>query len=193
MPDWIQILQIIVPAILGSAATGFYFNLRIKRSGNYDDVTRLLLDRLIQGGSQISGTMDTISRIMKEIVSDLERDVYLEQRGSHIATDRGFYYAVREFNVQLSAHRIYVTELVPYGHSGTIAEPISRFEVCLDDFDNQNISDEDAKRSINVLRKASDDFDQFRGNLRSRIDHVRRDILNGRVPRAEGKVALYGM
>lgn len=189
MPDaWVEILKVALPAVLGSAATGFYFNMRLKRVGSFEGTTKHLLDNMVQGGAAISAAADELLRTMKDIIISVEQDETSSFSDDEDLLSR----AANLFAHELAAHRTYISEIVPYGHSESISGPIEAFDMYFSVYANGS-TDRGKEETLRILRLEAKEFEDRRNSLRSQIERVHREILNGRMPRWYAPKSDFGI
>ena len=111
----IEFIKIIIPAIISSGLVAYFFQKKLKRVGSYEGITKILMERMIQG---IEDVFSKIRRINDDVL-ELEKlisteSVSYERLNSTKDTLKETLFQYKE---ALDAHRIYITSLIPMGGS----------------------------------------------------------------------------
>jgi len=100
------IIKVVVPAVASSSIVAFYFQMRLKRIGSFENVTSILLERMLTGAERIQDVLQARSYTVNRLCEEMEFE-NCEYR--HVESPiNSFRAQCEELREELRANRIFV-------------------------------------------------------------------------------------
>jgi hypothetical protein len=179
----VEIVKIVLPALLSSILTTFYFQKRLRRLGDFQEATKTLLQRFIEGANEVFQMAQKLDMQVQEVSNELER-VPIDIAKLH-ATVHDLCKHSEVFRTVLSDHRIYITSLLPFGESGgynAFVRHISGFISILYSPEGLSSTPEEQEEMLSATREAIKGMHKEFLKLRETLDRCHKNILDGKLP-----------
>jgi len=108
---WIEVLKILATSAVIAAILSFVFNKKLQKQKMLLNVNEQYLSSLIAGLNEFLGSFKSVLVKAEEIGSDLSEGTFKKQRVDE------FIERVDHYSKTISAHRVYLQPLIPFGES----------------------------------------------------------------------------
>lgn len=177
----LEIGKIIIPAVLSSVFVSFYYQKRLKRVGDFQEITKTIMGRLFEGAEQLYSLMKRFADLGSDALRELDHNPLRRAELGHIArkmaeTEQSLYDAV-------NANRIYITSIIRIGRSSDFMQLARHIREGIEGvLRSSDLSEYSRQEEIKRIRGLIKRFPEELATLGRKIDVVRKSVLEGKTP-----------